>query len=89
MRGDEFQREPYDSLMARKLSGEFDAQGNVVGWTRDVWSHPHNNDVTRVRTGDPRLSACGIETEKPRLARLFCTARCLTGDAPPGDLTWR
>jgi nicotinate dehydrogenase subunit B len=26
-----------------KLSGGLDAQGNVVSWTHEVWSHPHNN----------------------------------------------
>ncbi len=43
MRDDEFQWEPYGSPMAMKLSGGLDAQGNVVGWTHEVWSHPHNN----------------------------------------------
>jgi nicotinate dehydrogenase subunit B len=43
MRDDEFQWEPYGSAMVMKLSGGLDAQGNVVGWTHDVWSHPHNN----------------------------------------------
>ena len=43
MRDDEFQWEPYGSAMVMKLSGGLDAQGNVVNWTHDVWSHPHNN----------------------------------------------
>jgi len=43
MRDDEFQWEPYGSAMAMKLSGGLDAQGNVVSWTHEVWSHPHNN----------------------------------------------
>ncbi len=43
MRDDEFQWEPYGSLMVMKLSGGVDAQGNVVNWTHEVWSHPHNN----------------------------------------------
>jgi CO/xanthine dehydrogenase Mo-binding subunit len=43
MRDDEFQWEPYGSAMVMKLSGGLDAQGNVVGWTHDVWSHGHNN----------------------------------------------
>jgi CO/xanthine dehydrogenase Mo-binding subunit len=43
MRDDEFQWEPYGSAMVMKLSGGLDAQGNVVSWTHDVWSHPHNN----------------------------------------------
>ena len=43
MRDDEFKWEPYGSAMVMKLSGGLDAQGNVVDWTHDVWSHPHNN----------------------------------------------
>src|SRR5260221_3552021 len=43
MRDDEFQWEPYGSANAMKLSGGLDAQGNVVSWTHEVWSHPHNN----------------------------------------------
>ncbi len=43
MRDDEFQWEPYGSAMVMKLSGGLDAQGNVVSWTHEVWSHPHNN----------------------------------------------
>ncbi len=43
MRDDEFKWEPYGSAMVMKLSGGLDAQGNVVNWTHDVWSHPHNN----------------------------------------------
>jgi formylglycine-generating enzyme required for sulfatase activity len=84
MRDDEFQCEPYGSLRVMKLSGGLDAQGNVVGWTRDVWSHPHNNGVTRVRTGDPRLSACGDRNRKAatRAAFLHCSVpyrRCASG----------
>jgi len=47
MRDDEFQWEPYGSAMVMKLSGGIDAQGNVVGWTHEVWSHPHNNRRAR------------------------------------------
>ncbi len=43
MSDDEFQWEPYGSAMVMKLSGGLDAKGNVVNWTHDVWSHPHNN----------------------------------------------
>jgi nicotinate dehydrogenase subunit B len=42
MRDDEFQWEPYGSAMVMKLSGGLDAQGNVVAWTHELWSHPHN-----------------------------------------------
>jgi hypothetical protein len=54
-----------------KLSGGLDAQGNVVSWTRDVWSHPHNKGVTRARTGNPRLSACGGSKQESRDSRGF------------------
>ncbi len=43
MRDDEFQWEPYGSAMVMKLSGGIDAQGNVVNWTHEVWTYPHNN----------------------------------------------
>jgi len=43
MRDDEFQWEPYGSAMVVKLSGGLDAQGKVISWTHEVWSHPHNN----------------------------------------------
>jgi nicotinate dehydrogenase subunit B len=42
MRDDEFLWEPYGSAMVMKLSGGVDAQGNVVAWAHEVWSHPHN-----------------------------------------------
>jgi len=42
MRDDEFTWEPYGSAMVMKLSGGLDAQGNVVAWSHEVWSHPHN-----------------------------------------------
>jgi CO/xanthine dehydrogenase Mo-binding subunit len=41
MREDEFQWEPYGSAMVMKLSGSLDAQGGIVDWTHEVWSHPH------------------------------------------------
>jgi len=42
MRDDEFMWEPYGSAMVMKLSGGIDAQGNVVAWSHEVWSHPHS-----------------------------------------------
>jgi nicotinate dehydrogenase subunit B len=42
MRDDEFTWEPYGSAMVMKLSGGLDAQGNVVAWSHEVWSYPHN-----------------------------------------------
>ncbi|MGH6689251.1 MAG: molybdopterin cofactor-binding domain-containing protein [Gammaproteobacteria bacterium] len=42
MREDEFQWEPFGSAMVMKLAGGLDAQGNVVTWSHEVWSHPHS-----------------------------------------------
>jgi nicotinate dehydrogenase subunit B len=42
MREDEFMWEPYGSAMAMKLSGGIDAQGNIVAWSHELWSHPHS-----------------------------------------------
>jgi nicotinate dehydrogenase subunit B len=42
MRDDEFGWEPYGSAMVMKLSGSIDAQGNVVDWRHELWSHPHS-----------------------------------------------
>jgi nicotinate dehydrogenase subunit B len=42
MRDDEFMWEPYGSAMVMKLSGDLDAQGNIVSWSHELWSHPHN-----------------------------------------------
>jgi nicotinate dehydrogenase subunit B len=42
MRDDEFMWEPYGSAMAMKLAGGVDADGNVVEWSHELWSHPHN-----------------------------------------------
>ena len=42
MRDDEFMWEPYGSAMVMKLSGALDAQGNVVAWSHELWSHPHS-----------------------------------------------
>ena len=42
MRDDEFMWEPYGSAMAMRLSGGLDAEGNVVAWTHELWSHPHS-----------------------------------------------
>jgi len=42
MRDDEFMWEPYGSAMVMKLSGGVDAQGNVVTWSHEIWSHPHS-----------------------------------------------
>jgi nicotinate dehydrogenase subunit B len=42
MREDEFMWEPYGSAMVMKLSGGIDAQGNIVTWSHELWSHPHS-----------------------------------------------
>ncbi|MGH8660764.1 MAG: molybdopterin cofactor-binding domain-containing protein [Burkholderiales bacterium] len=42
MRDDEFHWEPYGPTMAVKLKGDLDAQGNIVGWTEDIWSNSHS-----------------------------------------------
>jgi nicotinate dehydrogenase subunit B len=42
MRDDEFMWEPYGSAMVMKLTGGVDAQGNVVAWSHELWSYPHN-----------------------------------------------
>jgi CO/xanthine dehydrogenase Mo-binding subunit len=42
MRDDEFMWEPYGSAMVMKLGGALDAQGNIVNWTHELWSHPHS-----------------------------------------------
>jgi len=42
MRDDEFMWEPYGSAMVMKLGAALDAQGNIVEWAHEVWSHPHS-----------------------------------------------
>jgi nicotinate dehydrogenase subunit B len=42
MREDEFMWEPYGSAMVMKLSGGIDAQGNIVAWSHELWSHTHS-----------------------------------------------
>ena len=42
MRDDEFAWEPYGSAMAMKLTGGLDAEGRVVAWSHELWSHPHS-----------------------------------------------
>jgi len=42
MRGDEFQWEPYGSAMLIDLRGGIDAQGNVVEFRNELWSHTHS-----------------------------------------------
>jgi len=42
MREDEFQWEPYGPAMVVKLKADLDRDGNVVGWTEDIWSNSHS-----------------------------------------------
>jgi nicotinate dehydrogenase subunit B len=42
MREDEFMWEPFGSAMVMKLAGGLDAQGNLVSWSHELWSHPHS-----------------------------------------------
>jgi len=42
MRDDEFAWEPYGSAMVMKLRGGLDAEGRVVAWSHELWSHPHS-----------------------------------------------
>ena len=47
MREDEFSWEPYGSAMAFHLRGSVDADGRVVDWEHELWSHSHS-----MRPGD-------------------------------------
>ena len=42
MRDDEFMWEPYGSAMVMKMGASLDAQGNIVSWSHELWSHPHS-----------------------------------------------
>ena len=42
MRDDEFRWEPYGSAMSISLRGGLDAQGNVVEFRNELWSHTHS-----------------------------------------------
>ncbi len=62
MRDDEFMWEPYGSAMVMKLSGGLDAQGNVVNWVHELWSHPHS---TRPGSSKGVNLLAGRHLEKP------------------------
>ena len=47
MREDEFGWEPYGSAMAMKLRAALDAQGKVVDWQHELWSHTHSTRPDR------------------------------------------
>ena len=42
MREDEFGWEPYGSAMAMKMRASLDAQGKIVDWQHELWSHTHS-----------------------------------------------
>jgi nicotinate dehydrogenase subunit B len=71
MRDDEFMWEPYGSAMVMQLEGGVDAQGNVVNWSHEVWSHPHSRRPGQSK-GSHTLAARHLE--KP------------VGAAPVGDV---
>jgi CO/xanthine dehydrogenase Mo-binding subunit len=71
MRDDEFMWEPYGSAMVMKLGGALDAQGNVVSWSHELWSHPHSRRPGQSK-GSHTLAARHLE--KP------------VGAAPVGDV---
>jgi nicotinate dehydrogenase subunit B len=48
MRDDEFAWEPYGSAMAIDLRAALDANGKIVDWQHELWSHTHST-----RPGDP------------------------------------
>jgi CO/xanthine dehydrogenase Mo-binding subunit len=48
MRDDEFAWAPYSSAMAVHMSGSVDAEGRIVDWNHELWSHSH-----LMRPGDP------------------------------------
>ena len=42
MREDEFGWEPYGSAMVMNMSAGLDANGKIVDWTHELWSHTHS-----------------------------------------------
>src|SRR5437899_2741826 len=64
MRDDEFAWEPYGSAMVMKLSGGIDAQGNVVTWSHELWSNPHNTRPG-ASAGVNLLAARHLATPRP------------------------
>jgi nicotinate dehydrogenase subunit B len=64
MRDDEFAWEPYGSAMVMKLSGGIDAQGNVVTWSHELWSHSHSTRPG-ASAGVNLLAARHLATPRP------------------------
>ena len=74
MRDDEFAWEPYGSAMVVKMSGALDGAGNVVDWTHELWSHPHNrrpggadgvNLLAAWHLAEPRKAATPADVPQP------------------------
>jgi len=42
MREDEFGWEPFSSPMVMRMNAALDAQGNIVNWSHELWSHAHS-----------------------------------------------
>jgi CO/xanthine dehydrogenase Mo-binding subunit len=62
MREDEFMWEPYGSAMVMKLGGSLDAQGNIVSWSHELWSHPHSRRPGQSK-GSHTLAARHLEKQ--------------------------
>ncbi len=66
MREDEHAWEPYGPAMVIKLEANLGAQGQILGWSHDVWSYPH---TARPRPGSDAsglLAAWHLERPFPR-----------------------
>lgn len=63
MRDDEFMWEPYGSAMVMKLGAALDAQGNIVSWSHEVWSHPHSRRPGQSK-GSHTLAARHLEKDR-------------------------
>ena len=64
MREDEFAWEPYGSAMVVRMEAGLDAEGKVVRWTHDLWSHGHSTRPGG-RGGVNLLSAWHLEPPLP------------------------
>lgn len=42
MREDEFAWEPFSSPMVMRMNAALDANGNIVNWSHELWSHAHS-----------------------------------------------
>ncbi len=66
MREDEFAWEPFGSAMIMRLNAALDAQGNIVNWGHELWSHAHSvRPVGSGGTGVNLLAAWHLEQPLP------------------------